>query len=282
MGFYAPAQLIEDVKRHSVEVREVDVCFSETDCHLESVETEKNVYALRLINGLSQAGASEIVSARKEKSFKDVQDLAARAFLNAADLEALAAADALRGLSGNRHRAFWQISGVEKPLPLFDQLEFQEADVMLRKSGIGENVVADYSSIGLSLKSHPLALLRQKLSTVGIKTSREIWGLSNGTVVKVAGLVVGRQRLGTASGVVFVTLEDEAGYINVVVWPAFAEAQRKALLKLRLLAGWFEYTVTRFSLIMCQSRHHRTVGAPLVGAQKPSNYDALEFKTKGY
>ena len=260
MGFYAAAQLIADVKRHQVNVREVDVCFSEYDCTLESGINEAPLPAgdkdatlrlgLRLINGLSKQGSERLVVARKESAFTDVQDLATRANLNSADLEALAAADALRSLSGNRHKAYWQVSGVEKPLPLFRQScdvndsntygskdpLFQEADVMLRTPGIAENVIADYASTGLSLKSHPLALLRRRLSQSGIKTSSELWGLRNGVVTKVAGLVIGRQRPGTASGVVFVTLEDETGFVNVVVWPAFAEAQRKALIKSRLLA----------------------------------------------
>ena len=256
MGFYAPAQLIADAKRHQVAVREVDVCFSDYDCTLESdldldpdregmaaVAGDDNVIlrlGLRLIKGLSKQGSENVVVARKEKFFIDVQDLAVRAELNAADLEALAAADALRNLAGNRHRAYWQVSGVEKEIPLFQQahaqVKFQEVDVMLRQPGIAENVTADYASIGLSLKNHPVALLRRRLSQVGIKRSSELSRLPNGVVAKVAGLVVGRQRPGTASGVVFVTLEDEAGYINVVVWPAFAEAQRKALIKSRLLA----------------------------------------------
>jgi len=242
MGFYAPAQLIEDAKRHDVEVREVDVRFSFTDCHLEKDKShqKEEIYTLRLglrmISGLSKTGAENIVKARGDSRFISVQDLASRAQLNAHDLEALAAADALRGLTGNRHRAYWQVSGVEKDLPLFGQPKFQETDVMLRAPSIGENVVADYSSVGLSLKDHPVALLRRRLSSSGVTTAKDIWALKNDSVAKVAGLVIGRQRPGTASGVVFVTLEDETGYVNVVVWPAFAEAQRKALIKSRLLA----------------------------------------------
>jgi len=251
MGFYAPAQLIADVKRHQVEVREVDVCFSDYDCMLESTHGQTVLAAgesqaalrlgLRLIKGLSKPGAERLVTARRlamseHKPLTGVQDLASRAQLNTADLEALAAADALRGLAGNRHRAYWQVSGVEKALPLFEVPQFQETDVMLRQPSVGENVVADYAAIGLSLKRHPVALLRRRLSLAGTKTAAELWGLPNGVVTKVAGLVVGRQRPGTASGVVFVTLEDETGFVNVVVWPAFAEAQRKPLIKSKLLA----------------------------------------------
>jgi len=237
MGFYAAAQLIEDAKRHQVKVREVDVCFSGYDCSLEQLDNEVVLrLGLRLINGLSKAGAERVVFARENKQFSNVQDLASRAELNASDLEALAASDALHGLAGNRHRAYWQVSGVEKELPLFGVPQFQEAAVMLRKPEIAENVIADYASTGLSLKKHPLALLRRRLSNAGLKTAAELWHLANGVVARVAGLVIGRQRPGTASGVVFVTLEDETGFVNVVVWSAFAEAQRKALIKSHLLA----------------------------------------------
>lgn len=246
MGFYAPAQLVQDVKRHQVRVREVDVQFSNYDCTLESTEQgstllvgEKNPalrLGLRMVKGLSKEGAERLVITRQTSVFINVQDLSSRAQLTKTDLEALAAADALRGLAGNRHRAYWQVSGVEKSLPLFDTPQFQEADVILRKPSEGENLIADYATTGLSLKTHPLSLLRQHLSRKDIKTSNELWALPNGIITKVAGLVIGRQRPGTASGVVFVTLEDETGYVNVVVWPSFAKAQRKALLSSQLLA----------------------------------------------
>jgi len=246
MGFYAPAQLVADAKRHKVKVREADVCFSFYDCHLESWDKpqvskagEKPValrLGLRMIKGLSSDAGKRIMAARLEKAFMDVQDLASRAHLNKTDLQALAAADALQTLAGNRHKAFWQVSGVERELPLFEQPTFNETDVLLRKPSDGENVSADYATLGLSLKQHPLSLLRQRLKQKGIRQANRLWDVSNGSVVKTAGLVVGRQRPGTASGVVFVTLEDETGYINVVVWPKFAEAQRQALIKSRLMA----------------------------------------------
>ena len=121
-------------------------------------------------------------------------------------------------------------------MPLLGSPQFNEAEALLSKPGVAEDVIADYATTGLSLKQHPLALIRRRLSTSGMKTASELWRLSNGVVCRVAGLVIGRQRPGTASGVVFVTLEDETGFVNVVVWPAFAEAQRKALIKSRLLA----------------------------------------------
>jgi len=240
MGFYAPAQLVQDAKRHGVKVEAADALYSDYDCTLEyeNATDQKNPplrLGLRMIKGLSEISAEHIQQARAEAVFSNVQDMASRAQLSKADLEALAAADALSGLSGHRHRAYWQVSGVEKPMPLFHAPQFKENDVLLRKPGKVEDVSADYAHTGLSLKSHPLALLRQQLHNKGIKRSTDLWSLKNGSLAKVAGLVIGRQRPGTASGVVFVTLEDETGHINVVVWPKFAEAQHQALIKSRLM-----------------------------------------------
>ncbi len=240
MGFYAPAQLIQDAKNHQVDVKPVDVCHSHYDSHLS---IDKNHYTkipplrlgLRMIKGLSTKGAKRIVSARKEKIFNNVQDMATRAKLKKTDLEALAAADALSDIAGHRYRAYWQVCGVENALPLFEQPQFQEQDVLLRKPSKIDNVLADYATAGLSLKQHPVALLRKELNQQGVKESRALWKVNNGRVAKIAGLVIGRQRPGTASGVVFVTLEDETGYTNVIVWPKFAAAQRQALLKSKLM-----------------------------------------------
>jgi len=254
MGFYVPAQLIQDAKRHGVEVRAVDVRFSNRDSSLECLAgakiIEKNTIragqqptqayfalrlGLRMIKGLSSLGMDKLLEARQAKPFQDIQDLVTRAKLHKGDIECLAAADAFKGLAGNRHRAFWQVSGVEEDMPLFSPLHFNEAEVMLRPPTEGENIVADYANVGLSLQRHPLALLRDQLNKRGVRQSKALWQLDTGAIVKTAGLVIGRQRPGTASGVVFVTLEDEAGYINVVVWPKLAETQRQALLKSRLL-----------------------------------------------
>jgi len=245
MGFYAPAQLIKDAKQHHVVVRPVDVCYSFYDCHLESAEIEQPVkqgetqpvlrLGLRMVKNLSKTTAEKLLQERQLKPFEDVQDLASRTEMNKKELQALAAADALNNLAGHRHKAYWQVSGVEKKLPLFQSPRFQEPEVLLRKPTEGENVIADYANTGLSLTNHPLALLRKRLKQKGVKQANELWQIESGRLAKAAGLVIGRQRPGTASGVVFVTLEDETGFVNVVVWPKFAEVQRQPLVKARLL-----------------------------------------------
>ena len=191
---------------------------------------------LRMVKGLSRCGAETLLEVRREEPFSDMQDLVARAALNSRDLESLAAADALQELAGHRHRAWWQVSGSEPALPLFGAPRFPEAEPLLRSPSEGEQIVADYAATGLSLRRHPLALLRERLQARGIRKAEELWALGNGEHAKAAGLVLVRQRPGSASGVIFVTLEDESGTVNVVVWPSFAEAQRQALLKARLLA----------------------------------------------
>jgi len=240
MGFYAPAQLVQDAKRHYVDVKPIDVMYSQYDSHLE---INNNKYTknpplrlgLRMIKGLSEEGATRIIKAKFEKQFIHVQDLAARAQLNKDDLEALAAADALSGISGHRHRAYWQVIGIPSPVPLFKNIQFQEPEVLLRKPTNTDNIIADYSTTGVSLKQHPVALLREKLKAKGIKQAKELWNLENNRIAKVAGLVIGRQRPGTASGVIFITLEDETGFTNVIVWPKFVTAQKQALLKSKLM-----------------------------------------------
>ncbi len=247
MGFYAPAQLIQDAKRHGVTIRAIDVRFSDRDCSLEEVFDEEvrakkmagKKFALRLglrmVKGLSSTGMEKLLKARQIKPFRDVQDLLTQAKLQKADIECLAAADALKGLAGHRFRAFWQVSGVEQDMPLFSSINFNEAEVMLRSPTEGETIIEDYTSVGLSLQRHPVALLRDRLGKRGVQQSKVLWQLKTGAIVKTAGLVVGRQRPGTASGVIFVTLEDEVGYINVIVWPKLAEAQGRVLLRSRLL-----------------------------------------------
>lgn len=231
MGFYAPAQLVQDARRHGVAVRPVDVGASELDCTLEGKGPGAALrLGLRMVKGLSAEAATRLVAARAEGAFASVADLARRAALGRQDLEALAAADALRGLAGHRHRAYWQVSGTEAPMPLFGQPRFQEAEALLPRPSPETDLVADYAAVGLSLGQHPLALLRSRLDARRVRVASQLWALANGALARVAGVVVGRQRPGSASGVIFVTLEDESGCVNVVVWPKHAEAQRKALL----------------------------------------------------
>jgi error-prone DNA polymerase len=188
-----------------------------------------------MVKGLSEAGGKRIAAARALRAFDDVSDLARRAELNRHDIEALAAAGALAQLSGHRRRALWDVTGIERTSPLLADAPIGEVAPTLMPPGEGESIIADYASLGLTLGRHPLALLRDRLQRQRMLTAAELHGLSHGRVTRVTGLVTGRQRPGTASGVTFVTLEDETGMINVIVWRDLAERQRKELLCSNLL-----------------------------------------------
>jgi error-prone DNA polymerase len=244
MGFYAPAQLVRDARTHGVEVRSVDVCVSVWDCTLERREEDGEPVlrlGLRLVKSLSNAGADRLIEARGQQPFDSVQDLAARAALDRGDLEALAAAGAFTSLSGNRHLAFWEVAGTERPLPLeaaqvdAPQQSAHEPTPLLRTPTEGERIVADYASVGLTLGRHPLALLRDSLQSKHLFTARDLDGIAHGKPVRTAGIVLMRQRPGTASGVTFLTLEDETGQVNIIVWERIGEEYRRALVESRLL-----------------------------------------------
>ena len=238
MGFYAPAQLVRDARAHGVEVWPVDVAVSAWDCTLERRDDGRPALrlGLRVVKHLSQEGAERLLAARAAGAFVDIADLAERATLDRRDLEALAAADALAALAGHRHRAVWQVSGVERALPLLPAATAaQEGMPLLRAPREGQEIVADYFSTGLTLRRHPLALLRDALAKRGVIPNRELWEQPDGRSVTAAGLVITRQRPGSASGVTFVTMEDETGYVNLIVWKRVADAQRAALLESRLL-----------------------------------------------
>ncbi|QSA98322.1 error-prone DNA polymerase [Methylococcus sp. EFPC2] len=239
MGFYQPSQLIQDARRHGVEIRPVDVQASAAQCSLECADEAPP--ALRLgynqVKGCSERAASAIVRAREEGLFRDVADLATRAGLERKDLECLAAADALKSLAGNRHRAYWEAAALEPPTPVFGTPYIAEASPMLRSPSEAQDILADYAATGLSLRRHPLELLRDKLRERGVTTAQALRDKRDGSIARVAGLVIGRQRPMTAAGVTFVTLEDETGQVNLVVWASLAQKQRKALLKSRLLAA---------------------------------------------
>jgi error-prone DNA polymerase len=253
MGFYAPAQLVQDAVRHGVQVKAVDVHRSEWDCTLEQADERETDGAtsaaargsrgrrqpairlgLRMVKGLSRVAGDAIVEARRAESFSDMQSLAERARLDQKALQSLAASGALAPLSGNRHQARWAVAGVEESVPL-ELPAAPEAVPLLRTPGVGEDVAADYGSVGFSLRAHPLSLLRERLQRRGVVTGEELSQRMHGSAVRVAGLVISRQRPATASGVTFVTLEDETGSINLVVWPSIAQAQRRELLGARLL-----------------------------------------------
>jgi len=238
MGFYAPSQLVQDAQRHGVEVRGVDVLHSDWDCTLErSAEDGEPALrlGLRLVKGLSSAAAQQLSQARRQTTFSNVQDLAERAGLDRHALGCLAAAGALAELAGHRHRAAWSVAGVEAALPVLPQVRIAEGVPLLRTPGEGEDIVADYAHTGLTLRRHPLALLRTRLQGRGLVAADELRGLPHGSSLRTAGLVISRQRPGSAAGVTFVTLEDETGQVNLIVWRHVAERQRRALLGSRLL-----------------------------------------------
>jgi error-prone DNA polymerase len=219
-------------------VRPVAVAASAWECTLERREDGQPALrlGLRLVKHLSRAGAQRLIGARTNAAFSHIADLAERAALDRSDLEALAAADALAGLAGHRYRAVWQVSGVERVLPLLSaDTVVDEGTPLLRAPQEGQDIVADYGSVGLSLRRHPVALLRNALLARGVITNQDLWAQPNGDVVTAAGLVITRQRPGSAGGVTFVTLEDETGYVNLIVWERIAKAQRAALLESRLL-----------------------------------------------
>ena len=231
MGFYAPAQIVQDARRHGVEVRPVDARFSDWDCTLEADHALR--LGLRQVKGLSAAGAGRLLQARAGAPLKGVNDLARRARLGAADLRALAAADAFRGLAGHRRRAGWQALGTDAGAPLVPPPE--EATPRLPPPREAESVVADYASTGLSLRTHPLRFVRSELRRRGYRPARQLKDAPSGRTARTAGLVINRQRPASARGVFFLTLEDETGHANVIVHAATGEAQRRPLLHARLL-----------------------------------------------
>ena len=237
MGFYSASQLTQDLRRHGVEVRGVDVNASGWDCSLE--KDAQGVAAVRLgfrmVKGLSEEAGHTLERCRRERTFDSLPDLEERAGLNKRDLSALATAGALQNLLGNRHRARWAIAGVEAPTPLFGTRQPREAMPLLRKPTEGQSIVSDYQSLGLTLGRHPLHLLRSRLDRYGYCASADLDRIDSGRALNVAGIVVTKQRPGTASGVTFVTIEDETGHINLIVWKRIAEDFRKALLNARLL-----------------------------------------------
>ncbi len=237
MGFYSPDQLLQDARRHGLEIRPVDVRHSHWDCTLEPVAERQPAIrlGLRMVRGLREEVAHAVAQAREQRAFADVADLCLRARLDARAREQLADAGALRGLAGHRHKARWAIAGVEPQLPLFAGQVTEEAPVSLPLPSRGEDLFTDYATLGTTLGPHPLTLLRGALKARRCRSSRDLLKLEADRPVRVAGLVVGRQRPGTASGVTFVTLEDEFGMINVIVWRDLAEHQRRPFLSARLM-----------------------------------------------
>ena len=231
MGFYAPSQLVQDARRHGVEVRPADVLASGWDCTLEGAAVR---LGLRMVGGLAEEAALRIAGARP---FGSVEELARRAALDRKALKVLARSGALAGIAGHRRQAHWMAAGVQGNAPgLLAAAPVLEPAADLAPPSEGEDLVADYASLGLTLGRHPLALLRERLERRRFLTAEALRQVAHGRRARAAGLVTCRQRPDTASGVVFVTLEDETGHVNVVVWRNLVDGQRRALLGASLLA----------------------------------------------
>ena len=239
MGFYAPSQIVQDAQRHGIAVRAVDVQHSDWDCTLEQDARGRGQPAIRLglrqVRGFRQDAARRLSAARAERDFVDVVDLCSRTDIDRRQQDLLAEAGALLGLAGHRHGAKWAVAGVEAQLPLFDRVSPVEQAVNLPAPSAGENLIADYARTGLTLGPHPLKLLRARLQAGRYADSRSLRTRPHQSWVRTAGLVTQRQRPQTASGVTFITLEDEHGFVNVVIWSHVAERQRRAYLEARLL-----------------------------------------------
>ncbi|MBX3591941.1 MAG: error-prone DNA polymerase [Burkholderiaceae bacterium] len=275
MGFYAPAQLVRDAREHGIEVRGADVLVSDWDCTLEEAPSAgaeaapaegapgrapayvaaadgsaidwRAQPAVRLglnrVRGLSQAGAQRLLDARAarrrargdEFAFDSVEDLAREARLDAGELQALAQADALRQLAGHRAQAHWEAAAI-RPMPaLLADARFDEAPIRLPALPEGREIVADYRGLGIPMGRHPLALLRPRLARLRIATAATLRAFPNGRPARASGLVTHRQRPETAKGTIFVTLEDETGAVNVIVWPRVFERQRCEVLGAQLM-----------------------------------------------
>ncbi|MBL8323325.1 MAG: error-prone DNA polymerase [Rubrivivax sp.] len=238
MGFYAPAQLVRDAKEHGVQVLPVDVAVSDWDSTLEADPSP--LWPVRLgfgrISGFTEDAAARIVAARAEAPFTTPEDLTRRAALDAHSLALLAGANALAPLTGHRHQAAWAVAGIDtRATPMLAKTRTHEEHAELAAPGVADTVLADYRATGLSLAQHPVALLRSELAAFKVQPAAVLRTYPHGRLARASGIVTHRQRPETAKGVVFVTLEDETGAVNVIVWPAVAEAQRKPLLASTLL-----------------------------------------------
>jgi len=253
MGFYQPAQLVQDARRHGVEVRPPDVNRSGWDCTLEDGALR---LGLRMIGGLPAACGKKIAAGKPYRAVAELD-------LNRRDLRCLAAAGALQSLAGHRRLAHWAAAGAGRHAPL--DVPARERQPRLTPPTEGQEIVADYASLGLTLGRHPLALLRGHLKKMQIIDAAALQSRSHGARARVAGLVTCRQRPDTASGVIFVTLEDETGCVNVVVWRRLLERQRAELLGARLLGvqGVIERDAAVVHLIAHRLFDHSALLGPL-------------------
>jgi len=238
MGFYSPSTLVQDAQRHGVAVRPVDVTCSDWEAVFEDLSAPRPAVRLgmNLIKGMDEAAARRIAEARMQRPFTDTADLALRADLNRGQLQALGAANALYRLAGHRRQALWQAVASAPDRGLLRHATIEEAEQPeLMAPTEGEDLVSDYRSLALTLGRHPLALLRDRLSAMRFASAAQLRDYPTGRVARACGIVTIRQRPGTSKGTVFVTLEDETGVVNVIVWPRVVEQQRQALLGSQLM-----------------------------------------------
>jgi error-prone DNA polymerase len=270
MGFYAPAQLTQEARRNAVIVLPVDVTVSQWDCTLETTQSQPALrLGLRLVRGLPEMHATRIVQARTAQPLRDIDDLALRAELPQRSLQYLAAAGALGALSTHRHAASWRALGVEQLPGLMRGLSAEEPPVQLPMPSEGEQILADYRHLGLTTGRHPLALLRTRMTRFGFSTSQDLQQLADGARVRVGGLVTHMQQPATASGVVFASLEDEHGILNIILWPKVFASQRRCALESSLLV--VEGTLQRrerVAHVVAGRLHNRS--AWLIGLQRRS------------
>ena len=241
MGFYAPPQIIGDAKAHGVEVRPIDVNHSHWDHTLEPAA--KGPYkalrlGLRLIDGLPNADGALVATARGEQPYESVEDVQLRAGIGGRAIDALAKADAFTSCRLNRRQAHWTARALhQKALPLFAAgAAISEPSIALPAMTAGKEVMEDYAHTGLTLRQHPLHFLRAKLAAQGVVPNDALKTSKNSSLVTVAGLVLVRQKPGSAKGTMFMTIEDETGYANLIIWPALFEQERRLLLSSRLVA----------------------------------------------
>jgi error-prone DNA polymerase len=237
LGFYSPSQLVQDAKRHGVEVRAADVMISDVDCTLEDLPHAPAVrLGLRIIAGLQAESMARIVAARHERVFDSAEDLARRARIEHHEMKGLAAADALMSLSGHRRQQVWDAAALHATPELLHDAQFDEDVLELPQAPEGEEILFDYAAMGLTLRRHPLAVLRHKLTERRLMTAEQLNDLPNGRIVRYCGIVTLRQQPETANGTVFISLEDETGVVQVICWKSLRDAQRKELLRSRLMA----------------------------------------------
>jgi error-prone DNA polymerase len=243
LGFYSPSQLVQDARRHGVEVRPLDVTISDWDCTLEEREGYPGDgsgrpavrLGLRMVKGLSAEGAEMITMVRAIRPFQSIEDLSRRANLSTNDLQALAQANALVALTGHRRQAAWQVSGMKPRPKLLQDAPIADEPLELLAPTEGQEIIADYHSTGLTLRRHPLALLRKRLTAMNLSTAEELQTFPDRKLARTTGIVTVRQRPGSANGVMFLTIEDETGTTQVIVWPSHLEKQKREILNATLL-----------------------------------------------